>query len=123
MAARHDRQYNQGAVQMGGYEAAGGRDGSLVDDEIYRTVAASASLGNSGGYTGAVVGDGSGRQIYMGANSQQGGYNGAEMDGERTLPAPLPLPALLLPLSPLAPCDDHGGRVSQSLACVSPAWT
>jgi hypothetical protein len=81
MAARHDRQYNQGGVQMGGYEAAGGRDGSLVDDEIYRSVSASASLGNSGGYTGAVVGDGSGRQIYMGANSQQGGYNGAEMDG------------------------------------------
>ena len=86
MAARHDRQYNQGAVQMGGYEAAGGRDGSLVDDEIYKTVAASASLGNSGGYTGAVVGDGSGRQIYMGANSQQGGYNGAEMDGTRRPP-------------------------------------
>ena len=30
MAARHDRQYNQGGVQMGGYEAAGGRDGSLL---------------------------------------------------------------------------------------------
>lgn len=49
MAARHDRQYNQGGVQMGGYEAAGGRDGSLVDDEIYQTVAASAALGNMGG--------------------------------------------------------------------------
>ena len=31
-------------------------------------------------YTGAVIGDGSGRQIYMGADAQQGGYNGAEMD-------------------------------------------
>jgi len=27
-----------------------------------------------------VIGDGSGRQIYMGADAQQGGYNGAEMD-------------------------------------------
>ena len=65
---------------MGGYEAAGGRDGSLVDDEIYASVAASAALGNAGNYTQAVIGDGSGRQIYMGSDPQMGGYNGAEMD-------------------------------------------
>ena len=73
--------YNEGQVVLGqGFEASGGRDGSLVDDEIYRTVAASASLGNMGGYTKAVIGDGSGREIYMGGNPQQGGYNGTEMD-------------------------------------------
>ena len=77
---KHDRQYNQGAVQMGGYEAAGGRDGSLTDDEIYRSVTASAALGNAGNYTSAVVSDGSGRVFGATAHAQQGGYNGAEMD-------------------------------------------
>jgi len=65
---------------MGGYEAAGGRDGSLCDDEIYKTVTASASLGNSGNYTRAVINDGRSGDIYMGGDAQQGGYNGAEMD-------------------------------------------
>jgi hypothetical protein len=79
---RHDRQYNQGAVAgLGqGFEAAGGRDGSLVDDEIYRTVTASAALGNAGNYKSAVIGDGSGRMFGQTADAQQGGYNGAEMD-------------------------------------------
>jgi len=80
MAARHDRQYNQSAVSFAGYEAAGGRDGYLCDDEVYQTVAASAALGNAGNYTSAVINDGREGSIYMGADSQQGGYNGAEMD-------------------------------------------
>jgi hypothetical protein len=78
---KHDRQYNEGAVQLGvGFEGYGGRDGSLVDNEIYQTVTASASLGNSGGYKSAVISDGSGRVFGATANAQQGGYNGAEMD-------------------------------------------
>ena len=77
---------------MGGYEAAGGRDGSLCDDEIYKTVTASASLGNSGNYTRAVINDGRSGDIYMGGDAQQGGYNGAEMDG----PSPRPIRACRL---------------------------
>lgn len=76
-----DKQYNAAAVNVSaGFQAAGGRDGSLVDDEVYRTVMASAALGNAGNYTKAVIGDGSGRDIYMGSDPQQGGYNGTEMD-------------------------------------------
>jgi len=77
---KHDHQYNQNQVQMGGYERAGGRDGSLVDDEIYHTMAASAALGNAGNYKSAVISDGSGRAFGQTADAQQGGYNGAEMD-------------------------------------------
>lgn len=51
----------------------------LCDDEVYKTVI-SGSLGNSGGYKKAVVGDGSGRMFGQTADAQQGGYNGAEMD-------------------------------------------
>lgn len=78
---KHDRQYNASGVNVAaGFVAAGGRDGSLVDDEIYKTVTASASLGNMGGYKTAVIGDGSGRVFGQTGNAQQGGYNGAEMD-------------------------------------------
>jgi len=77
----HDRQYNASGVDVSaGFVAAGGRDGSLVDDEIYKTVTASAALGNMGGYKTAVIGDGSGRVFGQTGNAQQGGYNGAEMD-------------------------------------------